>query len=99
MRNFQNTFERHKRSFIGAFYICMALPLKIIVVKSKLIHAINNKFESGVLLCFCSLRIKESGNGAGWQRNKEEEVLFCKVFNISISFLLSVKSYRNLKGI
>ena len=27
MRNFQDTFETRKRSFISAFSICMAVPL------------------------------------------------------------------------
>ena len=29
MRNFQDTFETRKRSFIGAFSICMAVPSNI----------------------------------------------------------------------
>ena len=28
MRNFQNTFDTRKQSFISAFSICMILPLK-----------------------------------------------------------------------
>ena len=28
MRNFQDTFETHKRSFISAFSICMTVPLE-----------------------------------------------------------------------
>ena len=28
MRNFQHSFETRKQSFIGAFSICMTLPLK-----------------------------------------------------------------------
>ena len=28
MRNFQDTFETRKRSFISAFAICMTVPLK-----------------------------------------------------------------------
>ena len=28
MRNFQDTFETRKRSFISVFSICMALPLR-----------------------------------------------------------------------
>ena len=32
MRNFQETFETPKRSFISAFSICMTLPLDIIKV-------------------------------------------------------------------
>ena len=28
MRNFQETFETRKRSFISAFSICMTVPLK-----------------------------------------------------------------------
>ena len=28
MRNFQDTFETHKRSSISAFSICMTVPLK-----------------------------------------------------------------------
>ena len=29
MRNFQDTFETHKRSFINAFCVCMTVPLII----------------------------------------------------------------------
>ena len=29
MRNFQDTFETRKRSFISAFSICMAVPLNL----------------------------------------------------------------------
>ena len=29
MRNFQDTFETRKRSFISAFSICMTVPLNI----------------------------------------------------------------------
>ena len=29
MRNFQDTFETHKQSFIGAFSICMTVPLRV----------------------------------------------------------------------
>ena len=35
MRNFQDTFETHKRSFINAFSICMTVPLSN--KKSKLL--------------------------------------------------------------
>ena len=28
MRNFQDTFETHKRSYISVFLICMTVPLK-----------------------------------------------------------------------
>ena len=30
MRNFQDTFETHKRSFISVFSICMTVPLNIV---------------------------------------------------------------------
>ena len=29
MRNFQDTFETHKRSFTSVFSICMTVPLKL----------------------------------------------------------------------
>ena len=37
MRNFQDTSETHKRSFISAFPICMTVPINLhsIVVLSK----------------------------------------------------------------
>ena len=31
MRNFQDTFETGKRSFISAFSICMTVPLKNVI--------------------------------------------------------------------
>ena len=34
MRNFQDTFETRKRSFITAFSICMTVPLRIVVYGS-----------------------------------------------------------------
>ena len=35
MRNFQDTFETRKRSFIGAFSICMTVPLTLKPIFSK----------------------------------------------------------------
>ena len=34
MRNFQNTFETRKRSFISAFSICMTVPLREYIKKA-----------------------------------------------------------------
>ena len=34
MRNFQDTFETRNRSFIGAFSICMTLPLRDGIMES-----------------------------------------------------------------
>ena len=34
MRNFQDTFETHKRLFIRAFLIYMAVPLSILIIES-----------------------------------------------------------------
>ena len=48
MRNFQDTFEAHKRSFFSAFSICMTIPLKtramLQAANSKtLLNGINEK--------------------------------------------------------
>ena len=48
MRNFQDTFETHKRSFISAFSICMTITLKtramLQAANSKtLLNSINEK--------------------------------------------------------
>ena len=41
MQNFQGTFEAPKRSFIGAFSICMTVPL-IPMLKHNHTNDINN---------------------------------------------------------
>ena len=35
MRNFQDTLETHKRSFISAFSICMTVPLSFNSYKNR----------------------------------------------------------------
>ena len=35
MRNFEDTFETRKRSFISAFSICMIVPLKMVKINMK----------------------------------------------------------------
>ena len=35
MANFQDTFKTYKQSFISAFSICMAVPLKFKIVFDK----------------------------------------------------------------
>ena len=32
MQNFQDTFETRKRSFISAFFICMAVPIMFYIL-------------------------------------------------------------------
>ena len=35
MRNFKDTFEKRKRSFIKAFSVCMTVPLKMVKINMK----------------------------------------------------------------
>ena len=47
MRNFQNTFETRKRSFINVFSICMTVPLSIIRLQKVIVFPRKKKsFES-----------------------------------------------------
>ena len=41
MRNFQDTFETRKRSFINAFSICMTVPLWKISILAKLFKMLD----------------------------------------------------------
>ena len=36
MRNFQDTFQKHKRSFISVFSICMTVPLSVNAIRNNL---------------------------------------------------------------
>ena len=56
MRNFQDTFEIRKRSFIGAFSICMTVPLTIFVnqevnvrFSKKLAHFVKSVLRFSLL--------------------------------------------------
>ena len=35
MRNFKDTFQKRKRSFIKAFSVCMTVPLKMVKINRK----------------------------------------------------------------
>ena len=47
MRNFQDTFETRKRSFISAFSICMTVPLNV-----SLGNEFDKKSSNSLLLYF-----------------------------------------------
>ena len=56
MRNFQDTFEIRKRSFIGAFSICMTVPLTIfanqevnVCFSKKLAHFVKSVLRFSLL--------------------------------------------------
>ena len=56
MRNFQDTFEARKQSFISAFSVCMAVPgaifrkTSIMTVLHKYVSEYSNMNEHGVVL-------------------------------------------------
>ena len=75
MRNFQDTFETYKRSFINAFSICMAVPLNTcffycpkIVLFDKLFFFYYHSF-----LVLCRLR--------WWQTPLKSGLKFLSVFD------------------
>ena len=44
MRNFRNTFETRKISFLSALSICMTVPLKNeILISKRVLHILENK--------------------------------------------------------
>ena len=45
MRNFQDTFETPKRSFINAFSICMSIPLNFDVIDLEIKQIIADKLQ------------------------------------------------------
>ena len=52
MRNFQDTFETSKRSFIGAFSICMTVPLMQLTDQISFnINTRNKLFLKRILKC------------------------------------------------
>ena len=59
MRNFQDTFETRKRSFISAFSICMTAPLMCSMKKHPPVCSI----KKGVLKNFAELTRNLSGPG------------------------------------
>ena len=46
MRNFQDTFETRKRSFICAVSICMTVPLRWVSKYKQIKYCQNKKIES-----------------------------------------------------
>ena len=42
MRNFQDTFETNKRSFISAFSICMTVPLRLVQCENDTLTKFRN---------------------------------------------------------
>ena len=52
MRNFQDTFETRKRSFIGAFPVCMTVPLMQLIDQISFnINTRNKLFLKRILKC------------------------------------------------
>ena len=53
MRNFQDTFETRKRSFISASSICMTVPLMVnYAINGKYISLTENHIGNSTLLSF-----------------------------------------------
>ena len=48
MRNFQDTFEARKRSFISAFSICMTVPLILKELPENFENIYINKLENSI---------------------------------------------------
>ena len=58
MRNFQDTFETHKQSFISAFSICMTVSLKLCLklFSSRMKDMLFFETKPLVFFCVCRLR-------------------------------------------
>ena len=67
MRNFQDTFETRKRSFISAFSICMTVPL---------IGYVKDMLESNIS-CSNELKQLQGITTLGSTLGRQEITLFC----------------------